>query len=246
MKYKKNYNFIITFTEAVMENSKPIIELELYIIRHGESHGNAGYGREDLTMKEANDPYLTEKGIAQAQAAGLRMAEINFDAFYSSALLRAVQTASEIMKKQSAEKTLNVHPLLTEVGIIPEYEGAGMDEICEICPTAVLADGVSESDPLVYHSNFDNEGEMFERAEKIITHLRNRYKNGERVAVVSHAAFMTFIVFWIMGFRNAVPAFDISFKNTGVTRVIFYKEGTNKYGDIVFEYINDTTHYKLM
>lgn len=229
-----------------MENTKPIVELDLYLIRHGESRGNAGYGRDDLTIKEANDPYLTEKGTAQAQAAGLHLAEIDFDAFYSSALLRAVQTASEIMKKQSAEKTLNIHPLLTEVGIKPEYDGAGMDEICEICQTAVLAPGVSENDPFVYHSNFENESEMFERAEKIITHLRNRYKNGEKVAVVSHAAFMTFIVFWIMGFKEAVPAFDISFKNTGVTRVVFYKEGTNKYGDIVFEYINDTTHYKLM
>lgn len=229
-----------------MENTKPIVELELYIIRHGQSHGNAGYGRDNLTIKEANDPYLTEKGIAQAQAAGKRLADVEFDAFYSSALLRAVQTATEIMKKQSAEKTLNVHPLLTEVGVNPEYSGASMDEICEICPTAVLAPDVSEADPFVYHSNFENESEMFERAKKIIAHLRERYKNGEKVAVVSHAAFMTFIVFWIMGFKDAVPAFDISFNNTGITKVVFYKEGTNKYGDIVFEYINDTTHYKLM
>lgn len=226
-----------------MENTKPIIELDLYLIRHGESHGNAGYGRDDLTLKEANDPYLTKKGTSQAQAAGKRLADINFDAFYSSGLLRAVQTATEIMKKQTEEKTLNIHPLLTEVGINPEYNGAGMEEICEICSNAVLAPDVSENEPFVYHCNFDNEKEMFERAEKIIAHLRDRYKNGEKVAVVSHAAFMTFIVFWIMGFREAVPAFDISFKNTGVTRIVFYKEGTNKYGDIVFEYINDTTHY---
>lgn len=229
-----------------MENTKPIVELELYLIRHGQSHGNAGYGRDDLTIKESNDPYLTEKGVMQACAAGKHLSGIEFDAFYSSALLRAVQTATEIMKKQSAEKALNVHPLLTEVGISPEYDGAGMDEIRKICPTAVLAPNVSEADPFVYHSNFDNEGEMFERAEKIIAHLRERYKNGEKVAVVSHAAFMTFIVFWIMGFKEAVPAFDISFTNTGVTKVIFYKEGTNRYGDIVFEYINDTTHFELM
>lgn len=227
-----------------MENIKPIVELDLYLIRHGESHGNAGYGREDLTLKEENDPYLTEKGTAQAKAAGAHLANIDFDAFYSSGLLRAAQTATEIMKKQSEQKTLNVHPLLTEVGIAPDYNGAGMDEIREICPSAILAPDVSDNDPFVYHSNFENEKEMFERAEKFIGHLRKRYNNGEKVAVVSHAAFMTFIVFWIMGFRDAVPAFDISFKNTGVTRVVFYKEGTNKYGDIVFEYINDTAHYK--
>ncbi len=229
-----------------MENTKPIVELDLYLIRHGESLGNAGYGREDLTLKEANDPYLTEKGIAQAQAAGEHLSAIEFDAFYSSALLRAVRTASEIIKKQSAEKALNIHPLLTEVSVNPEYRGAGMEEICEICPSAVLAHGVSEKEPLVCHNEFSDEYGSFKRAEAIIKHLRERYTNGEKIAVVSHAAFMTFIVFWIMGFEKAVPAFDISFKNTGVTRVVFYKEGTNKYGDIVFEYINDTSHYKLM
>ena len=31
-------------------------------------------------------------------------------------------------------------------------------------------------------------------------------------------------------------------KNTGVTKVTIYKKGTNKYGDIVFEFINDTSH----
>ena len=227
-------------------DNKPIVELDLYLIRHGESHGNVGYGRDNLTIKEENDPYLTDKGIAQAQAAGTRFADTDFDAFYSSGLLRAVQTATEIIKKQPTQKALNIHPLLTEVGIIPEYDGAGMDEVCEIYPSAVLAPDVSEDDPFVYHSNFDNEGEMFERAEKIIAYLRERYQSGEKIAVVSHAAFMTFIVFWIMGFKEVVPAFDISFKNTGVTRVIFYKEGTNKYGDIVFEYINDTTHYEMI
>ena len=36
-----------------MENQKPIVELELYLIRHGQSMGNAGYnGRTDLTVKE--------------------------------------------------------------------------------------------------------------------------------------------------------------------------------------------------
>lgn len=224
-----------------MEKQKPIIELELYIIRHGQSMGNAGYGRDNLTLKEANDPYLTELGMSQAQDAGEALSGISFDAVYSSALLRAVQTATEIIKKQPEEKELNILPLLTEVSIKPEYNGAGMDEICEICSTAKLADGVSSDDPLVYHNEYEDEAGMYERAEKAIEHLRSRYKNGEKVAVVCHAAFMTYIIFRIMGFTSA-PVFDIDFHNTNVTKVIFYKEGTNKYGDIVFEYINSTRH----
>lgn len=226
-----------------MEN-KPVKELELYIIRHGQSMGNAGYGRDDLTIKESNDPYLTEKGIAQAQAAGKYLAETDFDAIYSSALLRAVRTATEIIKAQSSEKPLYIQPLLTETGVNPEYKGAGMEEICEICPTAQLADGLSENDPLVFHNPGSDEDGLFERAEKMISYLREKYKNGEKVAVVNHAAFMTFLVFRIMGYKKS-PIFDIDFHNTNITKVIFYKEGTNKYGDIVFEYINNTAHLEL-
>ena len=79
-----------------MEN-KPIIELDLYIIRHGESIGNVGYGRDNLTLKESQDPILTEKGIAQARAAGEFLKETQFDAAYASPMLRAAKTAAEIL-----------------------------------------------------------------------------------------------------------------------------------------------------
>ena len=42
-----------------------------------------------------------------------------------------------------------------------------------------------------------------------------------------------------------VSEFDIDFHNTGITKVVFYQKGTNKYGDIVFEYLNKTTHPEL-
>lgn len=226
-----------------MENN-PIKELEIYFIRHGQSMGNAGYGRENLTIKEACDPYLTEKGINQAIACGKYLAETDFDAFYSSGLLRAVQTANEIMKFQKDRKTLNVLPLLTEVGIGDEYRGADMDEIREICSTAKLANGFEESSSLVCHSSMNDENDVYKRAVQTVEYFRKKYKKGEKIAVVNHAAFMTFLVFGIMGFIKS-PVFDIDFDNTNITKVVFYKEGTNKYGDIVFEYINKTTHLEL-
>lgn len=227
-----------------MDNQKPIIELDLYLIRHGESMGNAGYGRDDLTIKESYDPYLTEKGTAQAIAAGELLNDTEFDTFYSSGLLRAVQTATEIIKKQPSEKELNILPLLTEVGVKPEYKGADIEEIREIWHKAKLADGIQPSMPMVYYSTFSNEDELFERAERTVEYLLSHHKNGEKVAVVSHAAFLTILIFWIMGFKDKDPVFDIDINNTGITRVIFYKEGTNRYGDIVFKYINSTSHLK--
>lgn len=226
-----------------MENAKPVLELELYIIRHGESLGNIGYnGRTDLTLREGIDPVLSEKGLSQAVAAGEYLADIDLDAVYSSALMRAVRTAGEIIKKQPAEKSLFIHPVFTEMGIPEEYHAVSMDELLELCPTAEIADGVDPDSKLMESTAGSDEKGLFKRGKRAIDYLRTKYKNGEKVAVVSHAAFITYMVFYIMGFTEKVPAFDIDFNNTGITKVKFYKEGTNKYGDIVFEYINSTAH----
>ncbi len=225
-----------------MENQKPIVELELYLIRHGQSMGNAGYnGRTDLTLKESNDPLLTEKGLEQADNAGKHLADIDFDFIYSSGLIRAISTADAILRYQANEKPLNILPILSEVGISPEYDGLTVDEMKEFCKTAVLADGVSENSPRVYHSTLKNEAEVFDRAKSVMEHLHSHYHKGEKIAVVAHAAFLTILIFYIMGFSEA-PIFDIAIQNTAITKIVFYKKGTNKYGDISFEYINATNH----
>lgn len=226
-----------------MGEKKPIIELELYLVRHGQSMGNAGYDRDDLTLRESNDPLLTEKGLLQADLAGKYLSSIEFDHLYSSGLIRAICTADGILRHQKEKKSLNILPILSEVGISPEYDGITLEEMKEFCETARLADGVSEDAPRVYHSSFENESELFDRAKAVMEHMRSRYSDGEKIAVVAHAAFLTILIFYIMGF-NESPVFDISIQNTGISKVVFYKEGTNPYGDISFEYINETTHLK--
>ena len=226
-----------------MGENKPIKKLELYLIRHGQSMGNAGYDKEDLTLREQHDPLLTEKGLMQADLAGKHLADIDFDYIYSSGLIRAICTADGIIRYQKEKKPLNILPVLSEVGISPEYDGITVEEMKEFCETARLADGISEASPRVYHSTFENEDEIFERAKSVMEHMTSRYSNGEKVAVVAHAAFLTILIFHIMGFKEA-PIFDISIQNPGITKVIFYEPGTNPYGDISFEYINETAHLK--
>ncbi len=226
-----------------MENIIPIKELELYIIRHGQSMGNAGYdGRTDLTEIEMHDPVLTEKGIEQADKAGRYLSEIDFDCVFSSGMLRAVQTATGIMKHQKDKKPLFVLPFVCEMGVPPEYVGVTLDDLKKINSEAVLAPDISDDIPMIFHTS--EEADTFERAEKTLEYFRSKYKNGERIAVVSHAAFITYLVFSLMGFDKA-PLFDIDFHNTGITKVVFYQKGTNKYGDIVFDKIDDTAHYMI-
>ena len=228
-----------------MEKLTPIKELELYIIRHGQSMGNAGYDKTELTEKEMHDPVLTKKGIKQANNAGKYLQSIDFDAVISSAMIRAVQTATEILKHQKNQSTLNILPMACEMMFAPDYKGVTMDEIKTINPNAVFAPDVLPDSPMIYSNTKENdEAATYERAEKVLNYLREHYKNGEKVALISHAAFITYIVFTLMGFKEKSPCFDIDFDNTGITKVIFYKHGTNKYGDTVFEFINDTAHLK--
>ena len=225
-----------------MSNIKPIIELELYIIRHGQSMGNIERNTDGLSITDLHDPRLTDLGKKQAIACGERFKNTEFDAVYSSALLRAVETATEIIKKQPSEKTLKVLPLLTEAGVSEEYCHSSFDEINKINKNAVLADDVDPTKSLFYYNKTSDEGDLFERAETALDYIRSHQKQGEKIAIVSHAAFITYLVFSLMGYKEACPLFDLDFKNTGVTKVTIYKKDTNKYGDIVFEFINDTSH----
>ena len=225
-----------------MSNTKPIIELELYIIRHGQSMGNIERITDGLSVTELHDPRLTELGKKQAIACGERFKNTEFDAVYSSALLRAVETATEIIKKQPTEKTLKVLPYLTEAGISEEYSHSSFTEINKINKNAVLADDINPTKSLFYYNSTSDEGDLFERAEKALEYIKTHQKQGEKIAIVSHAAFITYLVFSLMGYKKECPLYDLDFKNTGVTKVTIYKKGTNKYGDIVFEFINDTSH----
>ncbi len=225
-----------------METEKNVLELEIYLIRHAQSNGNAGIRvREIPTVQDMADPLLTPLGISQAQRLGEYLSDISFDAFYSSALLRAERTATEVINKQKDKKPLRLLPLLTENGMSEEYKGASWEEIREINPYALLAPDLPEDTPLMCYSSKNDDISHFERAKATIEYLRSHHKNAEKICVVSHAAFITHIIFYLMGLKE-VPAFDINFSNTGITRILFYKEGTNQYGDIIFDYINATAH----
>ncbi len=224
-----------------MGKQKPIVELELYLIRHGQSQGNVGYDKDNLTPQEQHDPILTEKGVKQAQAAGKHLSGIDFDRVYSSGLLRAVRTATEILKEQPTEKPLYIFPHLAEAGLSAEYETT-LATLQQINSLTLLAPELDSETPLLIPSDNKDDAGLFKRADFVLKYLRENFNKGEKIALVSHAAFLTFIVFSIMGFTTETPFYDINFANTGITRVILYKKGTNPYGDVVFDYINNTEH----
>lgn len=225
-----------------MEKKKPVLLLDLYIIRHGQSEGNLPRNTEGMSLTERVDPPLTPKGKRQAHLAGEFLSDIMFDNVFASPLLRASQTATEIIKEQVVPKTLEILPYIIEAGVNPDFEGDNLARVREINPDIIVAKGLPEGTPLIMHTPSDDADGLFQRARRALEYLQTRYHNGERVALVSHGEFLTYIVFDLMGFEGKLPIFDVNFKNTGITRIMIYEKGTNPYGDVVFDFINSTAH----
>lgn len=217
---------------------------ELYLIRHGESFCNVE-GYEAQGIAEKNDPLLTEKGKEQAERLGsfFKDTDTKFDAVYSSGLRRTVMTANEILRYQNGLK-LNILPELCEIGIMPEYTGQSLEGLKELCGAAETAECVEDDTCLCVPDETPGQAEYryFQRVQRVLEYIYGKYTGGEKVALVSHAGFLTYIIFYLIGFRDNQPSYDFRLTNTGVTKIIFYKPGTNRYGDMIFDCINERKH----
>ena len=218
---------------------KPV--LELYLIRHGESRGNAGLTGEQVPFDLREDPPLTAKGRLQADLLGRSLAGVDFDAVYASCMRRAVMTAKGVLDHQPGRKPLWLLPLLTEQGVPDEYEGQPVPELDGLCPGCRMAEGF-ENARRINGTPGQPDEVVLARAQEAIAYFRGRYTEGQKLAVVSHAAFLTYFIFRLCGLKGQMPDFDIDLNNTGVTRVKFYRPGENPFGDTVFAYINNTAH----
>ena len=224
-----------------MSEQQPAPELEMYLIRHGESRGNVGLTGETAPFDLREDPPLTVKGQLQADLLGQALAGVAFDAVYASAMRRAVMTARGVLDHQPGQKPLWLLPLLTEQGVSDGYEGQTVESLQALCPGCRMAEGF-ETARRINGTPDQPDHVVLERAQAAIDYLRSRHGGGQKIAVVSHAAFLTYFIFRICGVKEAMPPFDIDLNNTGVTRVKFYQPGVNPFGDIVFAYINNTAH----
>ena len=219
-----------------MEAEKPIVLRELFLIRHGQSLGNVGAVSADASLTEREDPALSPLGERQADCLGSFYAATAFDAVYSSGLLRAVMTGAGLLRAKETAQPLILEPLLTEIGVDPAFAGRSPAALKQACPLLAFPQA-----PLIQSNEFHDEAAAFTRARRLLAKLSAQYRNGERIALISHAGFLTFMIFELIGYHDHQP-FDFRLANTGVTRVVFYEPGTNPYGDMVFECVNDCSH----
>jgi broad specificity phosphatase PhoE len=151
----------------------------IHLIRHGEVHNPQRilYGRLPRFR-------LTDTGRRQARAAG-RYLNDSIDALFSSPLLRARQTASEILK-QVQGPGVRISTLLNEV--CTAYEGRPGAEVD-------ARDGDVYSDA---PACFEQPQDVVDRTRRFIWRVRRHYPGG-RIAAVTHGDVITFMVLWAEG-----------------------------------------------
>lgn len=203
----------------------------LYLIRHGQSAGNAEgrFGGHSATP-------LSDLGVGQAAVTAEALAREKIDAIYSSDLLRAVQTAtplSDIINipiiKTSAFRERNV-------GVL---EGLTFEESKIHHPSDYYA---------LVSRNINHvitKGESYRQLLKRVNHeLRRIIDNhaGERIAVFSHTGTICFITLQLIGainrFTKQTPWLVTS--NCGINR--FEIRGRNNVRVLA---INDTRHLQI-
>lgn len=186
---------------------------ELYLIRHGESLGNA----KRIFLGHA-DWDLSTLGYLQAEETARELASVRFDALYSSDLIRALHTAAP----HAARHGLELIPCsdLREL-FVGDWEEAAMDSL--------LGD---ERYTVGWRHEFGtftfpNGEDVYLGSERITRALRSiaERHEGERVLVVFHAAAIR--SFWCrtLGLSREAWAASVPFPANASYSVVRYEGG---------------------
>lgn len=163
----------------------------LYLIRHGQSAGNAEgrFGGHGPTP-------LSELGRRQAEATARHLSEEGISAIYSSDLHRAVETASELAKLTGLEVNKTKAFRERHVGVL---EGLTFDESRENHPRDYYALVNRE----VHHviTKGESYSQLLDRTKKKLWDIIRRHE-GERVAIFSHTGAICFMTLHLMGAIN--------------------------------------------
>lgn len=206
--------------------------MNLYLVRHGESSGNANRIHQDEYVS------LTENGIKQVRKLANRLKKMDINVIYASPYLRAKQSAEIISKTLS----LSVEYLdeLKERKRPSEIEGLSYDDsfaknINQTTKQKQTNIDWKYSDDESYH-------EILLRAVAVEKYLASNNIN-QNIICITHIAIMTLIVLRCILGEQLTPEvfwkfyYHAQHANTGITKL----EYSNTTGWRLIAW-NDTTH----
>lgn len=225
-----------------MAEIKEELELELYIVRHGESTGNVPDDGTQRSYELREDVRLTPRGEQQAELLGDRFSETDFDCIIASGFSRTIATASAVARKQGAKGAhrVEINPRFCECGT-RTYPGRTIEQIQAEFPLAVRAEGHEQTELFMISDEDGENSTRMTRALECAEYIHSRFHSGETVMIAAHAAFNTFLLYAFLGL-DCNQQFDPGFCNTGVTKIQFFKKGTGRYADIRLLYMNEHSH----
>lgn len=189
--------------------------LQILFIRHAETNYT------DIADRDPSDGELTPNGEKQCIDLGGRLKDIEIDAYFTSSLLRSFKTAAGVCNSKADNPLLQICPELVECGCTPGYFG---------CSEAYLQKYYKNTkmcEKLFGTKNYEFGCEAFDdnvmRAEKVISHIKNNFTYGDRIAVFSHHGFLEYLIPTALGVKPHV--FRFALDNVSVSVVDFCRDG---------------------
>src|SRR5258705_11864688 len=162
--------------------------MNLYMVRHGQTAASR-----QNRFSGSSGPPLTAAGEAMAQEFARAYASLNWDAIYSSPMLRARQTADALGRLAGVQVVIEDGLKEMDYG---EWEGLKHDEVKMRWPKAFeywAADVASRGTPggeTAFH--------VAARALRVVEAIRSRHQQGN-VMLVSHKATLRVITCALLG-----------------------------------------------
>ncbi len=160
----------------------------IYFVRHGESLLNA------QKIRQGSEGSLSEKGKAQAEITGRRLAHHPFDVILVSPYVRTRETADIINRCLDKQKPIEYNDLLKERRNPTEIIGKSIFEP-EVKKAVDAIDKSFHSDDYRY-SDEENFNDLKKRAKDLLDYLATRKE--KNILVVTHGIFLRMVAAYIV------------------------------------------------
>ncbi|HEM3725201.1 TPA: histidine phosphatase family protein [Streptococcus suis] len=170
--------------------------MKIYFVRHGKTEWNL----EGRFQGASGDSALLPQAFEELELLGKHLADLPFDAIYSSDLQRATITAEQIAKANRYCQTVQTSPQLREWSF-GKLEGSKMSIFRAIYPKQAQA--LKHNLALFNNDLFDAESvrQVTQRMVDFVQSLKGQ--DMETVLIVSHGAFLTASIHRLLGFPPA-------------------------------------------
>ena len=227
--------------------SKYLQETRVILVRHGRST----YNEQQRYQGCCDESVLSERGKRQALETGIALSEINFDAVYSSPLLRTQQTARKILEVNKSNHQLKskffVNSNLKEVDL-PGWEGlqykyvrqefAEEYRIWEETPHEFTIETIESKGQTLIKTETKPVLKLYEKTNNFWQEILPRYQ-GKTILVVSHGGTIRALLGTATGIKPE-NYHAIQQSNSGINILTF--ENINSKPIATIQAINKTQH----